>query len=151
MADNSLWPKQVSFKTCIIAVVVCVALALGINHYLINQSFGTESTPLGIDTLAEKVRSELENLETWRQSNGKAALFELKDFDLEVSFVVKKSRKVKGDLEAEVITVGGEAEHSKEATQKVVLHMGVIPAESVKIAPASRIDVPPDAVHIPVH
>jgi hypothetical protein len=151
MADDSPWPKQVSFTTCIIAVIVFVALALGIDHCLINPSHEAESTPLGIDVLAEKVRFELEKLETWRQSNGKAALFELKDFDLEVSFVVKKSKKVKGDLEAEVITVGGEAEHSKEATQKVVLHMGVIPAETVKIAPASHIDVPPDAVRIPVH
>lgn len=151
MAESSWWPKEVSFANCIIAIVVCVALALGIDHYLINPSHEAESTPLGIDALAEKVRSELEKLETWRQSNGKAALFELKDFELEVSFVVKKSRKVKGELEAEVITVGGEAEHSKEATQKVVLHMGVIPAETLKIMPVGHINVPSDAIHIPVH
>ncbi|MGH9494374.1 MAG: trypco2 family protein, partial [Candidatus Sulfotelmatobacter sp.] len=138
MADESGLSKKVSVLTCLIAVVVCVCLALVLDHFWINPPREGESTPLGIDTLAEKVRSEMENIETWRQSNGKAALFELKDFELEISFVVKRSNKVKGDLEAEVVTVGGESEHSKEATQKVVLHMGVIPAESVKIAPVSH-------------
>jgi hypothetical protein len=143
------WPEQIRLTTCILLIVACVVFALLIDHYVIEPKHEA-ATSLGIDALAEKVRSELENLESWRQSNGKAALFELKDFDLEVSFVVKQSNKAKGELTAEVITVGGEAEHSKEATQKVVLHMGVIPAAAVQIPPVSHIDIPADAKHIGV-
>jgi len=107
------------------------------------------SAHLGIDDLVTKIRSELEKVEVQRQSVGEQALFEMKNFDLEISFVVKQTGKAEGKLEAEVITIGGAVERSKEAAQKVTLHMDVIPSQPVMIQPVKSIEVPPDAVQLP--
>ena len=147
---SDLWSKTVKLGPTVIATVA-VTVIVGVLIYKIVQPPNSGDAPnrLGIDALVTQVRSELENLEIERQSGNTQPLFEMKDFDLEISFVVKQSAKTKGELETEVVTVGGETEHSKEAAQKVTLHMGVMPSQEVVVPSVKHIDVPSDAVYMP--
>ncbi len=88
-----------------------------------------QANDIRIADLAQRVRAELEFMEADRLASGKDAVFQLKDFDLEISFVVKASQKSKGELSTEVVTVGAESEASREKTHKVTLHMIPIPTQ----------------------
>jgi hypothetical protein len=100
----------------------------------------TQAGDLGIADLAQRVRTDLEQMEAHRLASGKDAVFQLKDFDLEISFVVKVNRKSKGEISTEVVTVGAENEAGRENAHKVTLHMTPIPTQ--------RFDTPPTAAPI---
>jgi hypothetical protein len=145
-----LWSKSVKLGPSVTATVAVALIVVFIVYKTVQPPSGGDAPAhLGIDALVTKVRSELESLEITRQSSSTQPLFEMKDFDLEISFVVKQSATAKGGLETEVVTVGGETEHSKEASQKVTLHMGVIPSQQVIVPSVKHIDVPSDAVQLP--
>jgi hypothetical protein len=87
---------------------------------------------LGIDTLIEQVKQDLENLDDRRRQQNKAALFIVESFDLEINFVVRESQSGEAGLKYEVVTVGGKSEVNTEKVQKITLRMkaeGVGPGE----------------------
>jgi len=104
---------------------------------------------LGLQTLVGQLRSELERMEEDRQSHERGALFEVKNFDLELSFVIKKSEKNKAEFETELATIGTERELGRENTDKITLHMELVPPESVVIHPAAVPVTGPDIVVLP--
>jgi hypothetical protein len=147
---HDLWSRHVKLGPyVVVTALVAVIVSIAIFRIALPPSSGGVPQSLQIDALVTKVRTELENMEIQRQSSGRQPLFEMKDFDLEISFVVKQSVKAKGELETEVITVGSEIQRSNEATQKVTLHMGVIPSQEVIVPAVNHIDVPSDAVYVP--
>jgi hypothetical protein len=111
----------------IIAVgIIFLLLVMLYNHRRVASASAKDSAELGVQDLIEKVKSELIKTEQSRVDAGQAPLFELKDFELEISFVVKTSDKESGKAEFEVVTVGGETEFSSEKIQKIKLHMTAV-------------------------
>jgi hypothetical protein len=109
---------------CIVAIII----ALGISVYDRPHTFNAiEPERLGIEDLTRKVKAELQQLEFDRITKNEETLFRLKDFDLEVSFIIKASQKQKGEVKTEVVVVGAEQEHSREAVHKITLHMEMVP------------------------
>ncbi len=98
--------------------------AHSLNSSSINQEGG-----LGLQTLVNQLRSELENMELARTTSGD--FFKLKDFDLELEFVVKRSSKETGKLEYQVVTAEMERELGSERTNKVTLHMEMAPKQTI--------------------
>lgn len=85
------------------------------------------NTGLGISELISSVRQELREIENRRNENNETALFEVKDFDLEISFVVQSRSTLKGNIEYYFVTVDNEIETGQERIQKIKLHLTAIP------------------------
>ena len=62
----------------------------------------------------------------------------MKDFDLELSFVVKASAKNKAELKYEVVTLGTESEKAREKTHKITLPMQMLPATPIRVEPSAN-------------
>jgi Trypsin-co-occurring domain 2 len=112
----------------IIAAIIFLLVALMLfNRWKLATDESGADQGLGVKELIENVKAELIEAEQNRIKSNKAALFETKDFDLEINFVVNTRRKGTGKLEIQVVTIGGETEISSEKIQKIKLHMTAIP------------------------
>jgi hypothetical protein len=96
---------------------------------------GHDIPSLGLDTLIESLRHELERVDHERMENGKAPLFKIGTTEIEVSFVVKQGTKLDGKAELSVVTVGGSEEVSQEQVQKIKLTLVPIPPRTGHAAP----------------
>ena len=97
---------------------------------------------LQLKTLIRQVKTELQQADMEAIEKGEPALFQLKDFELDVNVVAKGS--ISGN--AQIVTVGSSAEVSSERVQRIHLRWVVDPEaqklaiENAKIdAPATRI------------
>lgn len=117
----------------IAAAIILLLIALMIyNHRKAISPHATQSEGLGVKDLIEKVKAELIETEQNQIKSNQAALFEIKDFDLEINFVVSTRHTGTGKLEYNVVTVGGETEVSSERIQKINLHMTAIPPKAIE-------------------
>src|SRR5688572_21231900 len=91
---------------------------------------------LGIRSLIERVRSELDQLERKRIANNEASLLHLDTFDLEIAFVATRTASAKGGVNYEVITVDNERSVSSERIQRLNLHYKVPAREKDRSAPS---------------
>ncbi len=82
---------------------------------------------LGIRELIRTVKLELQETEEQGRTNKEAALFQLKDFDLEINFIVHSHSKGKAGVDYHFVAVGAETEVGLEEIQKIKLHMIAIP------------------------
>jgi hypothetical protein len=115
----------------VVAFISLTAIVFGAD---LHQIRATEVDPeLGIDELLQSVKKELAKSDQNRQGAGEAALFEVKNFDLEINFTVKKTKSIGGQLEYKVITADSKAEVAQEKVQKIVLHMSTLPPEPVEV------------------
>lgn len=108
---------------------------------------------MGIKDLLSRVKSELYEAEKERIDKQELPLFELKDFDLEINFVVQKSSKIGGGVVLHVIEVDSEIQTGSERIQKIKLHMTAIPPQIYEQEPSkSPIPVEPkdSTIHGPV-
>jgi len=85
-----------------------------------------------VKDLIREVKTELVAADKEMIKNGEAALFQLRDFEMEIQFVVRRS----GDLRAEVVGVGGGAGASSESVQKLKLHWDVVPPRAGSVPPS---------------
>jgi hypothetical protein len=81
---------------------------------------------LGIKELVGDVKSELYQLEKDRVDKKEEALFEVTNFDLEISFIVRASSKQSGKVEYQVVTADTELQQGIEKIQKLTLHMKTV-------------------------
>jgi NTP-dependent ternary system trypsin peptidase co-occuring protein len=93
---------------------------------------GASGVRLGIEDLVNRLRGELEQMEVDRVAAGKSALFEVKNFDLELAFVIKESEKQSGKIEYEVVTAEMEREVGREQTHKIILHLDLVPPQAIR-------------------
>lgn len=128
----------VKSDTIIVIVIILLLGFLLYNHRKSGLSSNNDDTRLGVKELIEKVRGELIELDRKRIEANEAHLFELKDFELEVNFVVKESNTQKGAFDFKVVTVGGEAGFSSEQTQKIVLRMTAIKEMELQAEPTNE-------------
>jgi hypothetical protein len=109
------------------AVIVLLVAIIIYNHRRIVIHESNKEEGLGVKDLIENVKKELVETEKNRLAANEPALFEIKDFDLEINFVVSTRRTLTGQLEYKVVTVGDETQVSSERVQKITLHMTAIP------------------------
>lgn len=84
---------------------------------------------LGIEALIHDVKAELAASERAEVEQGHRALFEIKKFDLELSFVAQRSSRGLGKVDYQVVTAENEARVAAEQVQKLTLHFDAIPKE----------------------
>lgn len=80
-----------------------------------------QSKGLGIEDLIRRVKSELADAEAKRIRNNEAALFELKEFELEIGFVVQERTTAGGKIDYQVVSVDTGTEVGNERVQRIRL------------------------------
>jgi hypothetical protein len=146
------WRKLVRLgpTTTISIALTLLATIVWINTARTKGPQGQASKTLGIQDLTKEVRSELSTLVAEGQKNDADPMFLLKNYDLEISFQVKEARKENGTATIQVVTVGGEQEHSSESTHKVTLHFEITPPHTMAIpVTQEQIPLPADVVIFP--
>ena len=123
-----------SSKTEIALVIIIIALIFLLLHIHKKSAVASTETPseIGIQRLIERVKTEL--VETSKNSieNNEAPLLILKEFQLEINFVVKETVSQDGHLDFEVVTVGNKSDYGIEKTQKITIKMeSIAPIEQV--------------------
>jgi hypothetical protein len=81
---------------------------------------------LGIQELVRGVKEELSAADAERRQSGEAALFKVKDFDLEVSFFAHSDSKTRGGFQYHVLTLDREQHVSAERVQKLHLRFQAV-------------------------
>lgn len=121
------------------AVVIMLVLAIAVTAALTTlfrprplTALEAAGPALALDSVVNDLRDELESAELHRLKDGKPALFEVKDVDLELEVVAKSSNKLTGKVEYEVVTAEMEREIGKEATHKVTLHLELAPQAALQ-------------------
>lgn len=78
---------------------------------------------LGIKDLVRRVKLELYEAEEEMRRNQEIPLFELKDLDLEISFMIQARSTRKGKVEYHFVAVDNEIQTGSERIQRIKLHM----------------------------
>jgi hypothetical protein len=117
------------FKLWHVAVAM-IGLLVGANFL---ERFVETRPRVEVKDLIREVKAELVAADQEMLKKGEAALFQLKDFEMEIQFVVRRS----GDLHAEVVGVGGGAGASSESVQKLKLHWDALPPKAGSV-PATQ-------------
>jgi hypothetical protein len=86
---------------------------------------------LGVAELVRKIKGELVAVDQEQTSGNQLALFRLKDFELEISFVVHHTSSSKGTVQFEFLTVDNDIQVGAEKVQKLTLRW-----EAAKLPPA---------------
>jgi len=88
-----------------------------------------ESKSLELNTLIREVKAELQQADREAVENNEAAMFKLKEFDLDLNFVATGKT-------AQVLTIGSNVEVGRERVQHI--HLVWTPAGSVPVAAEPR-------------
>ena len=142
---RELLGKRVALWSILLAAlsVVLILLLPHVSYYL---KFRLHDDPdnknLGINDLIRKVRMELYESELQRTQNREQKLFEVKDFDLEISFIVQERFTQQGKAEFQLVAVDSASEVSSERMHKIRLHMAAIPPQPIS-AKASGSEILP--------
>jgi len=145
MANESYDGKEglhflVSFFNRTVPLKLFIAMLMLIALTFVTQRFWRQqrTTPtnaregLGVNELIREVKQELRQASDEMRQNNEAALFQLKTFDLEVSFVARAVATTSGKVTYELVAVDNQLETSSERTQKLMLHMEVLPPQHEK-------------------
>lgn len=129
--DNWL-NKQLSLSigTLLILAVLVLLSLLVINatlHRNAQSPSEAENGGLEIGSLIRKVKRELMQADTQRINNNERALFQLKDFQMEISFMVKTVTTAGAKIDYKFVTVDAGTETGNEKVQKLTLHWDAIP------------------------
>jgi len=84
------------------------------------------SKTLGITQLVRDVKQELAQMENERIGHNETALFEVTNFDLEISFMVQASAEQQGGVQYHVVTADSRIQNGMEKIQKLTLHMKTV-------------------------
>jgi hypothetical protein len=132
------------------AIVVCFG-SIFIEHrtdFHLAEASLTDSH-LGVTKLIQELRTELEVMEVQRAATGQDAVFRIKNFDLELNFVVKTNSKNKNEIHYEVVTVGMDQELARERSDRIMLHMEMLPPQTMKIQPSTTPIPLDDVIELP--
>lgn len=131
-----------SVTTDLILAVLIISLiaAMVYNHRRTEKakSTPTDAVEIDIKDLIVGVKTALGNVERERIVRKEGPLFEVKDFDLELNFVVKRANTATGEIEAKVVTLGSESQYSQESIQKVRLHLTTLPTKQETGSPSAN-------------
>jgi hypothetical protein len=124
------------------AIIICALLFTALFYFfnmhpelITAKPDDKDTSGLGIKDLIRKVKAELVDADHERIANNEDALFKLKDFEMEISYVVSKRYTAKGKFEYSLVTVEGEKETGTERVQKLHLHWDAVPEKSGSALP----------------
>ena len=144
----------------VVFVIVLLVLSPYIVAYLNRRRVELEipatKRTLGIKELVGDVKSELSQLENERIQNNEKGLFEVTDFELEISFLAQASSRQNGKIEYSVITADSDVQHAVEKIQKLTLHLKTIEDTEPNDypgseAPSNPVSNPKDKTGPPIH
>jgi Trypsin-co-occurring domain 2 len=120
---------QVLLLVAVVALVL--ALPFGIDRFWrIKPPLPASSeSALGVETLVRQVQTEIAKSEENRKAKNIAAMFELKRFELEISFVARKTSSQSGNANFELVTVDNQLQVTAEQTHRLKLVMDVVAPE----------------------
>ena len=125
----------VSRKTALFLFLGLVTLAYPIlrqrSQMAASLGGGSPDQGLGVTELIKRVRDELAASEKDIQTHNEAALFEVKRFDLEISFVVTASSTVQGGFDYKVVTADSHSDTGSQRVQKLTLHFDAIGSKPI--------------------
>lgn len=120
---------------CIILILISISVYRHINS---KSELSSKLNTLGVKTLIEQVRSELLSIQKNQVDGVNRNLFQLKDFDLEIKFIVNEKQNVSGKAEFEVVTIGGDNTITNEKVQTIKLHMTTFPSLEGEVGPSEQ-------------
>ena len=129
---RTFWAKPITVAQALgLFALVFSLLVAGI--IVRKQTLGRQMQGVDLTTFVESVKRQLEKVESDRVSAGDPALFNVRDFDLELTLVAKEDTKGTSGVKAEVVTADMEEQLSHEVSQKVVLHMTLAAPQTITI------------------
>jgi Trypsin-co-occurring domain 2 len=78
---------------------------------------------VSVKELIQKVSEELLESQQERLASGRRAVFEVSELDIEISFVVSRSRQGRGGINLQVVTAGGTVGLDDQRTQRMTLKL----------------------------
>lgn len=124
------WSVASRMRVAIVAPLVAVALIGGFVLGRRPPALLSEQ-PLDVRCLIEAVTVELAAAEAAQRRQNRMALFQLKDFEMEINYVARNS----GTLKAEVVGVGTNLDGGSERVQKLLLRWDAIPNREESVPP----------------
>jgi len=141
---HKFFQRKIEFKYLIFLIIVLLFATPFLNltnRYLVNllnpeiNEASLVKTDFNIKDIITQVRSELLEAELERRKQGISDLFTIKDFDIEIQFVVNANTSQKAGSSLELLVIDSESGYSKERVQKIKLHMVAEPPPPKKIPP----------------
>jgi hypothetical protein len=125
-------------RTDVATLAAAVLLIAGV--WLRHRSMPADKpdVSLNVSQLISRVREELGAHARLLAEKQEKPVFQLKTFDLEVQFVVKRSTKATGGLELEAVTAETSAEDTRERSHKVVLRYEPFPPTKFVVGPTDH-------------
>ena len=77
---------------------------------------------LNLKELIKYVRDELESIDAQRQEEGKEALLQLSEMELDLNFVVRSKDNLKGKFDLKILAFGAEDSVEREQVQRIRLN-----------------------------
>jgi hypothetical protein len=125
---NILNKYKMNLDFILFVVAIVLLLYLGINRVLRHSAtLREEEIPLKIYPLVREVKEQLTKLNQTMNDSNEAALFAVKNFDLELNFVIRKSTQNEVGFESDIVTIKKGNDINNEQVQKIFIHMEVIP------------------------
>lgn len=94
---------------------------------------GSTDKDLLITEVIRQVREELYNAQVAWNETGENAMFEIDYFDLELSFVLKKSAQAGAKSELQLMAVSSSSQIDTERIQRIKLHMIALPPQRISL------------------
>jgi hypothetical protein len=79
---------------------------------------------LKLGDLIREVSKELLDSQKTRRAQGGQAVFQVCGLDIEVSFVITKSKGVSGGIDLKVIRADGDRHFEEQEVHRIVVHLG---------------------------
>lgn len=118
-----------------ISIIVIMCL-VAVNYFSKQKSMyavDSDSTGLEISDLVRKVKYELYQADSLRIANNEGALFNLKSFEMEISFTVRQVIKDGITANYKFVTVEGGSETGNEKVQKLILQWEAVKPEQFTV------------------
>jgi hypothetical protein len=99
----------------------------GRNNWILGGAVSDDDSP-GLGEIIRRVSDELLDAQAARRASGREAVFEVSALDIELNFVVTRSRLGRGGIDLKIVSAGGEMQYESQQVQKVTVRLAA-PAE----------------------
>lgn len=136
---------RVPIGTAIALVVFTSVIVYVVPRFAATVPAVAPGQSLEVKDLIRKVKEELYAAEVEMHERKELPLFELKEFEMEVNFVVRTA----GEVRAEVVGVGSNVELGTEKIQKLKLRWAPVPPQRHNVAPGTVTSKPDVVIDAP--
>jgi len=106
-----------------------------LRNQLLDDGTAADSTQggFGVDSLIREVKLELTRAEETMERRNESAMFRVKGFDLELNFVIARSRGAGVTVGKSMLVADTKTSVDATRIQKLYLHMEMVPPETVQV------------------